>query len=109
MSTPFRKSHLVFCGEDRQVGQRKKHTHSYQPATLSESHYEAELTHLEFRVGLLSLQTVVTNRVSGCLFCVLVSENGKVAVEYDSTQEELTDSLTEEDLKGLVQVKAVDI
>lgn len=38
-----------------------------------------------------------------------VSENGKVAVEYNSTQEELTDCLTEEELKGLVQVKAVDI
>lgn len=63
----------------------------------------------EFRVGLLSLHTVVTNRVSGCLFCLLVSENGKVAVEYNSTQEELTDSLTEEELKGLVQVKPVDI
>ena len=38
-----------------------------------------------------------------------VSENGKVAVEYSSSQEEPTDSLTEEELKGLVQVKAVDI
>lgn len=32
-----------------------------------------------------------------------------MAVEYNSTQEEVTDSLTEEELKGLVQVNAVDI
>lgn len=38
-----------------------------------------------------------------------VSENGKVVVEYNSSQEEPTDFLTEEELKGLVQVKAVDI
>uniref|UniRef100_A0A6J0U184 RAD52 motif-containing protein 1 isoform X2 n=1 Tax=Pogona vitticeps TaxID=103695 RepID=A0A6J0U184_9SAUR len=31
-------------------------------------------------------------------------ENGKVAVEYSSPQEDLIDCLTEEDLKGLVQV-----
>ncbi|KAK2512554.1 Rdm1 [Columba guinea] len=36
-------------------------------------------------------------------------ENGKVAVEYNSTQEELTDSLTEEELKGLVQVHELSL
>ncbi|NXA16794.1 RDM1 protein, partial [Sapayoa aenigma] len=35
---------------------------------------------------------------------LVVLENGKVAVEYNSSQEEPTDSLTEEELKGLVQV-----
>ena len=38
-----------------------------------------------------------------------VSENGKVAVEYNSSQEEPADSLTEEELKGLVQVKPVGL
>ncbi|NXW49423.1 RDM1 protein, partial [Nyctiprogne leucopyga] len=56
-----------------------------------------------------AFQKIVTTHVSHCLFCLLVPENGKVAVEYNSTQEELTDSLTEEELKGLVEVNPVDI
>lgn len=58
---------------------------------------------MEFKVGLLSFHTVVTN--CGSAVCS-VSENGKVAVEYSSSQEEPTDCLTEEELKGLVQVGA---
>ncbi|NWR89718.1 RDM1 protein, partial [Furnarius figulus] len=40
---------------------------------------------------------------------LVVLENGKVAVEYDSSQEEPTDSLTEEELKGLVQVNELSL
>lgn len=36
---------------------------------------------------------------------MLVSENGKVAVEYNSAQEEPIDSLTDEELRGLLQVR----
>ncbi|XP_068774887.1 RAD52 motif-containing protein 1 isoform X5 [Struthio camelus] len=36
-------------------------------------------------------------------------DNGKVAVEYNSTQEEPTDSLTEEELKGLIQVNELSL
>lgn len=38
-----------------------------------------------------------------------LSESGKVAVEYNHAAEEPTDSLTEEELEGLVQVTAADI
>ncbi|XP_017691517.1 PREDICTED: RAD52 motif-containing protein 1 [Lepidothrix coronata] len=40
---------------------------------------------------------------------LVVLENGKVAVEYNSCQEEPTDSLTEEELKGLVQVNELSL
>ncbi|NWU93285.1 RDM1 protein, partial [Upupa epops] len=40
---------------------------------------------------------------------LVVLENGKVAVEYDSSQEEPTDSLTEEELKGLIQVNELSL
>lgn len=61
------------------------------------------MSHLELRVGLLSLCTLTIS------LAVLISENGKVAVEYNYTQEEPTDSLTEEELKGLVQVRPADV
>ncbi|XP_051496407.1 RAD52 motif-containing protein 1 isoform X2 [Apus apus] len=40
---------------------------------------------------------------------LIILENGKVAVEYNSTQEELTDSLPEEELKGLLQVNELSL
>uniref|UniRef100_A0A8C8B6W3 RAD52 motif containing 1 n=1 Tax=Otus sunia TaxID=257818 RepID=A0A8C8B6W3_9STRI len=40
---------------------------------------------------------------------LIVLENGKVAVEYNSSQEEPTDALTEEELKGLVQVNELSL
>ncbi|KFV40860.1 RAD52 motif-containing protein 1, partial [Tyto alba] len=40
---------------------------------------------------------------------LIVLENGKVAVEYNPSQEEPTDTLTEEELKGLVQVNELSL
>ncbi|KFO83455.1 RAD52 motif-containing protein 1, partial [Buceros rhinoceros silvestris] len=40
---------------------------------------------------------------------LVVLENGKVAVEYNSSPEEPTDSLTEVELKGLVQVNELSL
>ncbi|KAJ7316765.1 hypothetical protein JRQ81_002927 [Phrynocephalus forsythii] len=50
----------------------------------------------------LAVQRAITDAFQKILLIVL--ENGKVAVEYSSPQEDLIDCLTEEDLKGLVQV-----
>ncbi|XP_062451727.1 RAD52 motif-containing protein 1 isoform X1 [Rhea pennata] len=40
---------------------------------------------------------------------LVVLDNGKVVVEYNSTQEEPTDSLTEEELKELIQVNELSL
>ncbi|XP_027761647.1 RAD52 motif-containing protein 1 isoform X2 [Empidonax traillii] len=40
---------------------------------------------------------------------LIVLENGKVAVEYNPCQEEPTDPLTEEELKGLIQVSELSL
>ncbi|OPJ79570.1 hypothetical protein AV530_017108 [Patagioenas fasciata monilis] len=66
---------------------------------------------LEFLTATRRVQKIAAGRALSNAFqkiLLVVLENGKVAVEYNSTQEELTDSLTEEELKGLVQVKPVD-
>lgn len=81
------------------------HTHSEQPTTLKALWGRIVPFGAEGRFIVITH----TNHISGCLFCVLVSENGKVAVEYNHTQEEPTDSLTEEELKGLVQVRPADV
>lgn len=65
---------------------------------------EVELPHMELRVDLVSPHAV-TMSLSACS----LSESGKVAVEYNHAAEEPTDSLTEEELEGLVQVTAADI
>ncbi|NXU91413.1 RDM1 protein, partial [Xiphorhynchus elegans] len=65
---------------------------------------------LEFLMATRRAQKLAMGKALSAAFqkiLLVVLENGKVAVEYDSSQEEPTDSLTEEELKGLVQVKAV--
>ncbi|XP_066484587.1 RAD52 motif-containing protein 1 [Tiliqua scincoides] len=55
-----------------------------------------------YRAQKLAAQQALSNAFQKILFVAL--ENGKIAVEYSSTQEDLVDCLTEEELGGLIQV-----
>ncbi|NXA43004.1 RDM1 protein, partial [Eudromia elegans] len=62
---------------------------------------------LEFVTATRRAQKLAAGKALSSAFqkiLLVVLDNGKVAVEYNCTQEEPTDSLTEEELKGLVQV-----
>ncbi|NXP46870.1 RDM1 protein, partial [Heliornis fulica] len=79
---------------------------------LGEADIENSEDPLEFvtasrRVQKLAVGKALANAFQKILLVVL--ENGKVAVECSSTQAELTDSLTEEELKGLVQVNELSL
>ncbi|NXL91481.1 RDM1 protein, partial [Alectura lathami] len=79
---------------------------------LGEADIENSGDPLEFvtatrRVQKLAVGKALSNAFQKILLVVL--ENGKVAVEYNHTQEEPTDSLTEEELKGLVQVNELPL
>ncbi|NWH82598.1 RDM1 protein, partial [Piaya cayana] len=71
-------------------------------ADVGNSEDPLELLAASRRVQKLAVGKALSSAFQKILLVVL--ENGKVAVEYNSTQEEPTDSLTEEELKGLVQV-----
>ncbi|NXI53759.1 RDM1 protein, partial [Chloroceryle aenea] len=79
---------------------------------LGEADVENAEDPLEFvmatrRVQKLAVGKALSNAFQKILLVVL--ENGKVAVEYNSSHEEPTDSLTEEELKGLVQVSELSL
>ncbi|XP_075299776.1 RAD52 motif-containing protein 1 isoform X2 [Opisthocomus hoazin] len=79
---------------------------------LGEADIENSEDPLEFvtasgRVQKLAVGKALSNAFQKILLVVL--ENGKVAVEYNSSQEEPADSLTEEELKGLVQVNGLSL
>ncbi|XP_064895869.1 RAD52 motif-containing protein 1 isoform X1 [Columba livia] len=79
---------------------------------LGEAHVENGEDPLEFLTATRRVQKIAAGRALSNAFqkiLLVVLENGKVAVEYNSTQEELTDSLTEEELKGLVQVNELSL
>ncbi|NXI95523.1 RDM1 protein, partial [Psophia crepitans] len=74
---------------------------------LGEADVENSEDPLEFVTASRRAQKLAVGKALSSAFqkiLLVVLENGKVAVEYSSTQEELVDSLTEEELKGLVQV-----
>ncbi|NXU48340.1 RDM1 protein, partial [Turnix velox] len=75
---------------------------------LSEVDVESSEDPLQFVTATRRAQKLAAGKALSCAFqkiLLIVLENGKVAVEYYPTQEEeLTDSLTEEELKGLIQV-----
>ncbi|NXY78544.1 RDM1 protein, partial [Glareola pratincola] len=79
---------------------------------LGEADVENSGDPLEFVTASRRAQKVAVGKALSCAFqkiLLVVLENGKVAVEYNPTQEELTDSLTEEELKGLVQVSELSL
>ncbi|NXJ35947.1 RDM1 protein, partial [Ciconia maguari] len=79
---------------------------------LSEADVENSEDPLRFVTASRRVQKLAVGKALSSAFqkiLLVVLENGKVAVEYNSTQEELTDSLTEEELKGLVQVSELSL
>nr|XP_047903752.1 RAD52 motif-containing protein 1 isoform X2 [Anser cygnoides] len=79
---------------------------------LSEAEIENGEDPLEFVTATRRVQKLAVGKALSSAFqkiLLVVLENGKVAVEYNHTQEEPTDSLTEEELKGLVQVNELPL
>ncbi|NXX17001.1 RDM1 protein, partial [Podargus strigoides] len=79
---------------------------------LGEADVENSEDPLEFVTASRRVQKLAVGKALSSAFqkiLLIVLENGKVAVEYNSTQEELTDSLTDEELKGLVQVNELSL
>ncbi|NXN09027.1 RDM1 protein, partial [Indicator maculatus] len=77
---------------------------------LGEADVEDGAGPLEFLTATRRAQKLAVGRALSSSFqkiLLVVLENGKVAVEYNSCQEEPTDLLTEEELKGLIEVKAI--
>uniref|UniRef100_A0A8D0BLQ5 RAD52 motif-containing protein 1 n=1 Tax=Salvator merianae TaxID=96440 RepID=A0A8D0BLQ5_SALMN len=61
----------------------------------------------EFLISTYNVQKIAVHRALSDAFqkiFIIVLENGKVAVEYSSPQEDPIECLTEEELKGLIQV-----
>ncbi|NXU81740.1 RDM1 protein, partial [Oreotrochilus melanogaster] len=79
---------------------------------LAEADVENTEDPLQFITASRRVQKLAVGKALSAAFqkiLLVVLENGKVAVEYNSTQEQLTDSLAEEELKGLVQVNEVSL
>ncbi|NXO52660.1 RDM1 protein, partial [Aramus guarauna] len=79
---------------------------------LSKTDVENSEDPLEFVTASRRVQKLAVGKALSSAFqkiLLVVLENGKVAVEYNSTQEELADTLTEEELKGLVQVNELSL
>ncbi|NXG24419.1 RDM1 protein, partial [Grallaria varia] len=79
---------------------------------LGEADVGAGADPLEFLTATRRAQKLAVGKALSAAFqkiLLVVLENGKVAVEYNSSQEEPTDSLTEEELKGLVQVNELSL
>uniref|UniRef100_A0A8B9TB65 RAD52 motif containing 1 n=1 Tax=Anas platyrhynchos TaxID=8839 RepID=A0A8B9TB65_ANAPL len=79
---------------------------------LGEADIENSEDPVEFVTATRRVQKLAVGKALSSAFqkiLLVVLENGKVAVEYNYTQEEPTDSLTEEELKGLVQVNELPL
>ncbi|NXD74435.1 RDM1 protein, partial [Eolophus roseicapillus] len=84
-----------------------KHGVCTRGAALAEADVENSADPLELLTATRRVQKLAAGRALSGAFqkiLLIVLENGKVAVEYNSSQEEPIDCLTEEELKGLVQV-----
>ncbi|XP_030364507.1 RAD52 motif-containing protein 1-like isoform X1 [Strigops habroptila] len=117
-----------FGGEDEEVGRTlekqsvkylcaveltlPKHGVCTRGVALAEADVENSADPLELLTATRRVQKLAAGRALSSAFqkiLLVVLENGKVAVEYNSSQEEPTDSLTEEELKGLVQVNELSL
>ncbi|XP_040473568.1 RAD52 motif-containing protein 1 [Falco naumanni] len=79
---------------------------------LGEADVENSEDPLKFVTATRRVQKLAAGKALSSAFqkiLLVVLENGKVAVEYNSSQEEPIDSLTEEELKGLVQVNELSL
>ncbi|KFQ56889.1 RAD52 motif-containing protein 1, partial [Nestor notabilis] len=117
-----------FGGEDEELGRTSekqsvkylcavevtlpKHGVCTRGVALAEADVENSADPLELLTATRRVQKLAAGRALSGAFqkiLLIVLENGKVAVEYTSSQEEPTDSLTEEELKGLVQVNELSL
>ncbi|XP_050791050.1 LOW QUALITY PROTEIN: RAD52 motif-containing protein 1 [Gopherus flavomarginatus] len=79
---------------------------------IGEAYVENGRDPLEFVMKTGNVQKLAAERALSDAFqkiLLIVLENGKVAVEYNSAQEEPIDSLTDEELKGLIQVNDLSL
>ncbi|XP_015154792.2 RAD52 motif-containing protein 1 isoform X1 [Gallus gallus] len=79
---------------------------------LSEADVESGEDPLEFVTATRRVQKLAVGKALSSAFqkiLLVVLESGKVAVEYNHAAEEPTDSLTEEELEGLVQVSELPL
>ncbi|XP_043392543.1 RAD52 motif-containing protein 1 isoform X4 [Chelonia mydas] len=79
---------------------------------VAEAHVENGRDPLEFVMKTGNVQKLAVEKALSAAFqkiLLIVLENGKVAVEYNSAQEEPIDSLTDEELRGLIQVNDLSL
>ncbi|XP_030397464.1 RAD52 motif-containing protein 1 isoform X1 [Gopherus evgoodei] len=79
---------------------------------IGEAYVEKGRDPLEFVMKTGNVQKLAAERALSGAFqkiLLIVLENGKVAVEYNSAQEEPIDSLTDEELRGLIQVNDLSL
>ncbi|XP_065278764.1 RAD52 motif-containing protein 1 [Emys orbicularis] len=79
---------------------------------IAEAYVENGRDPLEFVMKTGNVQKLAVEKALSGAFqkiLLIVLENGKVAVEYNSAQEEPIDSLTDEELRGLIQVNDLSL
>ncbi|XP_038241075.1 RAD52 motif-containing protein 1 isoform X4 [Dermochelys coriacea] len=79
---------------------------------VAEAHVENGRDPLEFVMKTGNVQKLAVEKALSGAFqkiLLIVLENGKVAVEYNSAQEESIDSLTDEELRGLIQINDLSL
>ncbi|TFJ98582.1 RNA-binding protein FUS-like [Platysternon megacephalum] len=79
---------------------------------IAEAYVENGRDPLEFVMKTGNVQKLAVEKALSGAFqkiLLIVLENGKVAVEYNSAQEEPMDSLTDEELRGLIQVNDLSL
>ncbi|NXD87677.1 RDM1 protein, partial [Halcyon senegalensis] len=106
----FRKRSVKYlCALEVMLPQHGVHTRG---VALGEADVEDVEDPLEFVTATKRVQKLAVGKALSSAFqkiLLVVLENGKVAVEYNSSHEEPTDSLTEEELKGLLQVNELSL
>ncbi|XP_042700773.2 RAD52 motif-containing protein 1 isoform X5 [Chrysemys picta bellii] len=79
---------------------------------IAETYVENGRDPLEFVLKTGNVQKLAVEKALSGAFqkiLLIVLENGKVAVEYNSAEEEPIDSLTDEELRGLIQVNDLSL
>ncbi|NWW53607.1 RDM1 protein, partial [Pedionomus torquatus] len=107
--TSQKRSVKYLCAVEVTLPNHGVHTRG---VALGEADTENSKDPLEFVTASRRAQKLAVGRALSIAFqkiLLIVLENGKVAVEYNPSQEELTDYLTEEELKGLVQVSELSL
>ncbi|NXG49330.1 RDM1 protein, partial [Psilopogon haemacephalus] len=107
--TPQRPSVKFLCAVEVTV---PSHGVCSRGVALGEAEVEGTEGPLEFLTATRRAQKLAVGKALSSSFqkiLLVVLESGKVAVEYNSCQEEPTDLLTEEELKGLIEVNELSL